>query len=93
MNGVKVMNGQLNNGFYILSQPVSVMYTSSKCPRISAVFDIYLWYCRLGHVNKNRINKLTQERILKINDYESLPTCGSYLLEKMINSSFTKKDE
>ena len=42
MNAVNVMNGQLNNDIYILSQPVSVMYTSSKRPRISDVSDIYL---------------------------------------------------
>ena len=59
MNGVNVMNGQLNNGIYILSQPASIMYTSNKCPRISDVSDIYLWHCRLGHVNKNIINRLT----------------------------------
>ena len=42
MNGVNVMNGQLNNDIYILSQSVSIMYTSNKHPRISDVSDIYL---------------------------------------------------
>ena len=59
MNGINMMNGQLNNGIYKLSQSISVMYTSSKYPKISDVSDIYLWYYRLGHVNKNRINRLT----------------------------------
>ena len=58
MNDVNVMNGQLNNGIYILSQPISVMYMSSKHPKISDVSDIYLWHYRLGHVNKNKINRL-----------------------------------
>ena len=69
------------------------MYTSNKHPKICDVSNIYLWYCRLGHVNKNRINRLIQEKILKISDYESLPTCESCLLEKMIKSSFTEKSE
>ena len=91
MNGVNTMNGQLNNGIYILSQSVSIMYTSNKYPRISDVSDIYLWYCRLGHVNKNRINRLTQERIFKVSDCESLPICESCLPEKMTKSPFTGK--
>ena len=69
------------------------MYTSNKCPRISDVSDIYFWHCRLGHVNKNRINRLIQEKILEVSDCESLPTCESCLLEKMIKSPFTEKDE
>ena len=64
---------------------------SDKYPRIDDVSDIYLWHRRLGHVNKNRINILTQEKILEVSDCESLPTCESYLLEKMIKSPFTEK--
>ena len=47
MNCVNMMNGQLNNKIYILSQPISVMYTSDKNLRIDVVTDIYLWHCRL----------------------------------------------
>ena len=36
---------------------------------------------------------MTQEKIFKVNDCESLPTCESYLLEKITKSSFTEKDE
>ena len=69
------------------------MYISNKRPRIDNVTDAYLWYYRLDHINKNRINKLIKERILDINDCESLPAYESYLLEKMIKSPFTRKDE
>ena len=55
--------------------------------------DAYLWYCRLGHINKKRMNRLAQEEILNDNDYESLPTSESCLLEKMIKSSFTEKNK
>ena len=39
------------------------------------------------------MNRLAQKEILDDNDYVSLPTRESFLLEKMIKSSFTKKDE
>ena len=52
MNGINVMNGQLSNGIYILSQPVSIMYTTNKHTKIDNVSESYLWYCRLGHVTR-----------------------------------------
>ena len=82
-----------NFNIYILSQSVSVMYTSSKHPKISDIFDVYLWHCRLSRVNKNRIKRLTQDKILEVSDYELLPTCESCLLKKMTRSSFTEKSE
>lgn len=69
------------------------MYTPSKHPRINDVSDIYLWHCRIGHINKNRINRLSKEGILKVDDCESLTTCESCLLGKMTKSSFTGKGE
>ena len=36
---------------------------------------------------------MTQEKILEVGDCESLPTCESYLLSKMIKSPFTEKGE
>ena len=59
---------------------MNVIYTTNKHPKIDKVNDIYLWHYQLGHINKNRINRLTQQDILKINDYESLPTYESCLL-------------
>ena len=92
MNGVTVMHGQLNNEIYIVSRS-SVMYISKKYPRIDDISDGYLWHYGLGHINKNKMNRLIQERILKDNDYESLPICESYLLGKMTKPSFTVKGE
>ena len=39
------------------------------------------------------MNRLAQEKILNKDDYESLPTYESCLLEKMLKSPFTEKDE
>ena len=40
MNDVNVMNRQLNNKIYILSQPINVIYISGKHPKIDDVTDI-----------------------------------------------------
>ena len=65
----------------------------SKCLKIDNVSESYLWHCRLGHVNKNRIDRLIKECVLEINIYESLPTCESCVLDKMTKSPFKEKDE
>ena len=94
VNGLNVLNGSLVNGIYLLSQPVTVMSTSScKRPRIDNVNEAYLWHCRLGHINKNRINKLIEEGLLSVSDCESLSTCESCLIRKMTKSPFKEKDE
>ena len=69
------------------------MYTSNKYFKIDHISDFYLWHCRLGYVNKNRIDRLIKKDILEITDCESLPTCESYLLRKMIKLPFKKKNE
>ena len=94
MNGLNVLNESLVNGIYLLSQPVTVMSTSSsKRSRIDNVNEAYLWHCRLGHINKNRINKLIEEGLLSVSDCESLPTCESCLIGKMTKSPFKGKGE
>ena len=92
LNGVTIMRRQLNNGIYIVSRP-NVMYISNKYLRTIDVMDAYLWHYRLGHIDKNRMNRLDQEKILDKDNYESLPTCKSCLLGKMTKSPFTEKGE
>ena len=93
MNGVTIFYGYLKNGMYMLSQPINVVYSTGKHPRLDSMSYINLQHCRLGHKNKNKINRLTQEKILEVDDQESLPTYESFLLSKMTKSPFTKKDE
>ena len=66
LNGVTMFVGQLNNEIYFLSQPVNVVQTSGKYPRIDNVSEVYLWHCMLGHINKNKINRLSQEGIFEV---------------------------
>ena len=77
MNDIIIFYGQMKYDIYTLAWPMNVMYMTNKYPKIDKVNEKYLWHCRLGHINKNRINRLTQQDILKINDYESLPTYES----------------
>ena len=91
MNDTAIMHGQLKHGIYIISWPVSVMYTPSKYLKLNNISESYLWHCRLDHVNKNRIDRLIKECILEIDDSESLPICKSCLLDKMTKSPFKKK--
>ena len=53
----------------------------------------YLWHCRLGHINENRIKKLHSSGILESFDYESYDKCESCLLGKMTKSPFTGSSE
>ena len=93
VNGVIIMKGQLKNGVCTLLRLDSVMYTSGKTSSKDDVNNTHLWHCRLGHINKNRMNKLAQEGILELSNCESLPTCESCLLGKMTMSPFTGKGE
>ena len=92
LHGIIILCGQLNNGIYIVSRP-DIMYISNKHPRIDDVTDTYLWYCRLGHINKNRINRLTKEEIFDIDDCKLLSICESYLFGRMTKSPFIEKNE
>ena len=51
MNNTVIIKARLNNDINVLSRPISVVYMSSKRPRLEHISDIYLWHCRLGHIN------------------------------------------
>ena len=90
---MSVMCGQLSSGIYMLSRPVNVLCAPNKRPKLDDVEDSYLWHCRLGHINKNRISRLVREGILNDIDCESIKICESCLLEKMTKSPFAGKGE
>ena len=53
------------------------------------VNDSFLWHCRLGHIEEERVHKLHKEGYLDTFDYESFATCESCLAGKMTNSPFS----
>nr|GEW62866.1 retrotransposon protein, putative, Ty1-copia subclass [Tanacetum cinerariifolium] len=51
----------------------------------------FLWDCRIGHINKNRIAKMQHDGILQSINDESFDTCVSCLSGKMARQPFTYK--
>ncbi|KAL0420304.1 UNVERIFIED_CONTAM: Retrovirus-related Pol polyprotein from transposon TNT 1-94 [Sesamum latifolium] len=47
-----------------------------------------LWHARLGHISKDRIRKLVDSKSLEVDDLKNLPTCESFLKEKMTKKPF-----
>ena len=48
----------------------------------------YLWYCRFGHINESRINKLYKDKFFNPYNFESYETYESCLMDKMIKTQF-----
>ena len=57
------------------------------------VNPLYLWHCRLGHINERRMAKLHKSGNLGSFDYEAHDTCESCLLGKMTKFPFQGKGE
>ena len=53
----------------------------------------YLWYYRLDHINKSKINKLYKDNFFDSYDYESYGTCESCLMRKMTKTLFSRYEE
>jgi len=60
---------------------------------MNSLNPLYLWHCRLGHINENRMNKLHKSGNLGSFDYESYDTCESCLLGKMTKTPFGGKGQ
>ena len=83
------------DGLYLLdlNRPVCSIDGNNKRPKISNTSITYRWHCRLGHINENRIKKMHEHGCLGQFDLESIDTCESCLVGKMIKVPFTKKSE
>nr|GEV40899.1 zinc finger, CCHC-type [Tanacetum cinerariifolium] len=53
----------------------------------------YLWHCRLGHINKKRMDKLQRDGILQSTHDESLEKCKSCIIRKMERNTFPHQVE
>ncbi|GKB23554.1 retrotransposon protein, putative, ty1-copia subclass [Tanacetum coccineum] len=53
----------------------------------------FLWHCRLGHINKKRIEKLQHDGLLESIDDESFDVCVSCISGKMARKPFTHASE
>ncbi|GJZ29460.1 zinc finger, CCHC-type containing protein [Tanacetum coccineum] len=96
------------NVFYFNAIPRDSIYEIDMhniYPNVSSTFNVsnkrakhaldfsYLWHCRLGHINKKRMEKLQRDGILQPTHEESLEKCKSCISEKMARKPFSHQVE
>nr|GEW51594.1 hypothetical protein [Tanacetum cinerariifolium] len=69
------------------------IYTCSNKKTKHNLDSTFLWHCRLGHINKKRIEKLQQDGLLKSIKDESFDVCVSRISGKMARKPFTHASE
>ncbi|KAJ9542825.1 hypothetical protein OSB04_029331 [Centaurea solstitialis] len=93
-----------NNIFYFKATPVNGLYTVNLQDNNSEIYHIskrskdiedqtYLWHCRLGHINKKRVELLLKGGFLGTFDYKPFDNCESCLSGKMTKQPFNKENE
>ncbi|KAJ9542203.1 hypothetical protein OSB04_028709 [Centaurea solstitialis] len=86
------------------STPVNGLYTVNLQDNSSEIYHIskrskdiedqtYLWHCRLGHINKKRVELLLKGGFLGTFDYKPFDNCESCLSGKMTKQPFNKENE
>ncbi|WCJ31679.1 Retrovirus-related Pol polyprotein from transposon TNT 1-94 [Euphorbia peplus] len=94
LNGIHYFSGSVMNGIYILNNEITSLNVTTKKPRLDNEIDkTYLWHCRLGHINEQRLSKLHSDGLLDTFDFESLEACESCLKGKMAKTPFNSKGE
>ncbi|KAJ9552557.1 hypothetical protein OSB04_016602 [Centaurea solstitialis] len=93
-----------DNIFYFKATPVDGLYTVNLKDNNSEIYHIskrskdiedqtYLWHCRLGHINKKRIELLLKGGFLGNFDYKPFDNCESCLSGKMTKQPFNNENE
>ncbi|GKA15609.1 retrotransposon protein, putative, ty1-copia subclass [Tanacetum coccineum] len=97
-----------DNVFYFNTIPHDAIYEidmHNLYPNVSSTFNVsnkrikysldssYLWHCRLGHINKKRMDKLQRDGILQSTHDESLEKCKSCIIGKMMHKPFPHQME
>ncbi|KAJ9558789.1 hypothetical protein OSB04_013403 [Centaurea solstitialis] len=93
-----------DNIFYFKATPVDGLYTVNLKDNNSEIYHIskrskdiedqtYLWHCRLGHINKKRVELLLKEGFLGNFDYKPFDNCESCLSGKMTKQPFNSENE
>ena len=93
MDDIFCANAYMSNGLYVLDLEMPIYNINTKRFKPNEMNPTYLWHCRLGHINENRISRLHKDGFLDSFDYESYGTCESCLLGKMTKAPFTGKGE
>ncbi|KAJ9546672.1 LOW QUALITY PROTEIN: hypothetical protein OSB04_019215 [Centaurea solstitialis] len=93
-----------DNIFYFKATPVNGLYTVNLQDSSSEIYHIskrskdiedqtYLWHCRLGHINKKRVELLLKGGFLGTFNYKPFDNCESCLSGKMTKQPFNKENE
>jgi hypothetical protein len=64
-----------------------------KRVRLNDLNPTFIWYCRLGHINEQHIERLHEDGFPSSFDFESFDMCESCLFGKMTKSPFTGQSE
>ncbi|KAJ9566348.1 hypothetical protein OSB04_002314 [Centaurea solstitialis] len=83
VNGLYTVNLQDNNN--------EIYHISKRSKDIED--QTYLWHCRLGHINKKRVELLLKGGFLGTFDFKPFDNCGSCLSGKMTKEPFNKDNE
>ncbi|KAJ9538501.1 LOW QUALITY PROTEIN: hypothetical protein OSB04_031234 [Centaurea solstitialis] len=93
-----------NDIFYFKATPTNGLYVLNLQEKNDEIYHIskrskdievqtYLWHCRLGHINKKRIEQLQKRGLLESFDFKSFHNCESCLSGKMTKRPFNKDNE
>ncbi|KAJ9568535.1 hypothetical protein OSB04_004501 [Centaurea solstitialis] len=93
-----------DNIFYFKATPVNGLYTVNLQDNSSEIYHIskrskdiedqtYLWHCRLGYINKKRVELLLKGGFLGNFDYKPFDNCESCLSGKMTKQPFNSVNE
>jgi hypothetical protein len=94
MNGMYYGKCPVENGLYVLNlEEDEINNVNAKRVRKNDFNHTYMWHCRLGHIGKNRIERLHKDGLLDSFDYESIETCESCLIGKMTKAPFVGQSE
>nr|GEU78446.1 hypothetical protein [Tanacetum cinerariifolium] len=85
--GVVLISRLVNNGYIH-----TFMNYATKEPNMH-LDSFYLWHCRLGYINKKRMDKLQRDEISQPTHDESLEKCKSCISGKMARKPFSHQEE
>jgi hypothetical protein len=93
-NGIFYVHCPLVNGLYILDlEDKSIYNINMKMAQLNDLNPIFIWHCRLGHINEKRIERLHKEGLFSSFNFESFDTCESCLLGEMTKTPFTNQSK
>ena len=102
-NGLEICVASLNNGLYSLTPTEQTVMNvemfecakprSGKRQKVESENQTYLWHLRLGHINLDRIERLSKDGPLRELTVGTLPVCESCLEGKMTKRPFSGKGQ